>query len=120
VSGLAEAGLAGRRSSLLGPTLGRPAGVGPAVAAAQAAGHGVRVEEGVLAARLSMAADKSSIIETRPPKVIVEPDRGSVTVLVFGGTITPLLGGVELEAQACGPLDDVRAFEITAGDAWRC
>lgn len=98
-----------------------------AVAAAQAAGPGVdgsgepfRVTEGVLAARIAIAGAKSSIIETRPPAVIVEEERGSVTVLVFGGTISPILGGMELEAQACGPLDDVPASDLTAADAWRC
>ena len=98
-----------------------------AVSAAQAAGAGVdadgvyfRVAEGVLAARIAMAGAKSSIIETRPPAVIVEEERGSVTVLVFGGTISPILGGMELEAQACGPLDDVPASQLTAADAWRC
>jgi len=97
-----------------------------AVAAAQAAGPGedggtpFRVSEGILAARIAMAGSKSSIIETRPPAVIVEEERGSVTVLVFGGTISPILGGMELEAQACGPLDDVPASQLTSSDAWRC
>ena len=91
-----------------------------AVAAAQVAGPGFREAEGVLAARIAMAGAKSSIIETRPPAVIVEEERGSVTVLVFGGTISPILGGMELEAQACGPLDDVPASDLTAADAWRC
>ena len=81
-----------------------------AVAAAQIAGEGNREREGELAAQIAMAAAQSSIIETRPPQVIVEPERGVVTVLVFGGTITPVLGGVELTAQACGPLDDVPAL----------
>lgn len=91
-----------------------------AVAAAQRAGHGAREAEGVLAAQIAMAAAQTSIVETRPPQVIVEPERSSVTVLVFGGTITPVLGGVELTAQACGPLDDVPATELNAGDVWRC
>ena len=91
-----------------------------AVAAAQIAGEGNREREGELAAQIAMVAAQSSIIETRPPQVIVEPERGVVTVLVFGGTITPVLGGVELTAQACGPLDDVPASDLIAGDAWRC
>ena len=104
-----------------------------AVAAAQAAGPGprecdgdtmttetARECEGQLAARLAIAGAASSIIETRPPAVAVEPERGSVTVVVFGGTISPLLGGVELTAQACGPLDDVPASELTGSDVWRC
>ncbi len=103
-----------------------------ALSAAQVAGPGdqecdgvvrpVRECEGMLGARLAMAAAKSSIVETRPPAVVVESERGTVTVLVFGGTITPLLGGVELTAQACGPLDDVPAWQLTAaaGDVWRC
>ena len=91
-----------------------------AVAAAQVAGDGNREAEGVLAAQIAMAAAQSSIVETRPPAVIVEPERSSVTVLVFGGTMTPVLGGVELTAQACGPLDDVLATELSADDAWQC
>ena len=104
-----------------------------AVAAAQAAGPGTRecdgdtttMEtarqcEGELAARLAMAASASSIIETRPPAVAVESERGSVTVVVFGGTISPLLGGLELTGQACGPLDDVPASELTGTDIWQC
>ena len=104
-----------------------------AVAAAQAAGPGprecdgdttttetARECEGQLAARLAIAGAASSIIETRPPAVAVESERGSVTVVVFGGTISPLLGGVELTAQACGPLDDVPASELTGSDVWQC
>ena len=98
-----------------------------AVSAAQTAGPGVdgsgepfRVIEGILAARIAMAGSKSSIIETRPPAVIVEEDRGSVTVLIFAGTISPILGGMEMEAQACGPLDDVPAHQLTAADVWEC
>ena len=104
-----------------------------AVAAAQSAGPGrsecdgdtttmetARQCEGELAARLAMAAAASSIIETRPPAVAVESERGSVTVVVFGGTISPLLGGLELTGQACGPLDDVPASELTGTDIWQC
>ena len=104
-----------------------------AVAAAQAAGPGpqecdgdlttmetARECEGILAARIAIAGAKSSIIETRPPAVAVESERGSVTVLVFGGTISPVLGGLELTGQACGPLDDVPASELTGTDIWRC
>ena len=106
-----------------------------AVAAVQAAGPGqdecdgdtstietARQCQGVLAARIAMAGTGSSIIETRPPAIIVESERGSVTAVVFGGTISPVLGGLELSAQACGPLDDVPASELTAGgaDIWRC
>ena len=104
-----------------------------AVAAAQAAGPGMRecdgdtttMEtarecEGELAARLAMAGAASSIIETRPPAVAVESERGSVTVVVFGGTISPLLGGLELTGQACGPLDNVPASELTGTDIWQC
>ena len=106
-----------------------------AVAAAQAAGPGqdecdgdtstietARECQGVLAARIAIAGAASSIIETRPPAIVVESERGSVTALVFGGTISPVLGGLELTAQACGPLDDVPASQLTAGgaDIWRC
>ena len=104
-----------------------------AVAAAQGAGPGIqecdgdpdtietaRECEGILGARLAMVASDSSVVETRPPAVVVEPDRGVVTVLVFGGTISPVLGGLELTAQACGPLDDVPGLELTGTDVWQC
>lgn len=104
-----------------------------AVSAAQAAGPGVqecdgdtttmesaRECEGILGARLAMVASDSSIVETRPPAVVVESERGIVTVLVFGGTISPVLGGLELTAQACGPLDDVPGSELTGTDIWQC
>ena len=103
-----------------------------AVAAAQAAGPGfqecdgdpmpetARECEGILGARLAMVASDSSIVETRPPAIVVESEKGTVTVLVFGGTISPLLGGLELTAQACGPLDNVPASELTGTDIWQC
>ena len=91
-----------------------------AVDAAQVAGSGLRESEGVLAARIAMAGAASSIVETRPPVVAVQEERGTVTVLVFGGTISPILGGLELQAQACGPLDDVPASMLTGTDVWRC
>ena len=76
--------------------------------------------EGILGARLAMVASDSSIVETRPPAIVVESEKGIVTVLVFGGTISPLLGGLELTAQACGPLDNVPASELTSTDIWQC
>ena len=106
-----------------------------AVAAAQAAGPGERecdgdmttVEsarqcEGVLGARRAMIASRSSVIETRPPAVVVEVERGIVTVLVFGGALSPVFGGLELAGQACAPLDDVPASQLTGTDTdiWRC
>ena len=104
-----------------------------AVAAAQAAGPGTaecdgdpltietaRECEGILGARLAMVASESSAVETRPPAIAVEGERGIVTVLVFGGTISPILGGLELTAQACGPLDNVPASELTGTDIWQC
>ncbi|MCY4421447.1 MAG: hypothetical protein OXC06_00100 [Acidimicrobiaceae bacterium] len=77
---------------------------------------------GILEARLAMIAARGSVIETRLPAVAVEEDRGTVTVLVFGGIISPVLGGVELTGQACGPLDSVSVSELTAADSdlWRC
>ena len=104
-----------------------------AVAAAQAAGPGAqecdgdpltmetaRECEGILAARIAIAGAKSSVIETKAPVVAVESERGSVTAVVFGGTITPLLGGLEITGQACGPLDDVPASELTGTAVWQC
>lgn len=104
-----------------------------AVAAAQAAGPGegecdddpattetARMCDGALAARIAMAASRNSIIETRPPAVDVEADRGVVSVIVFGGTISPVFGGLEVTAEACGPLDDALALELSGTDIWRC
>ena len=91
-----------------------------AVSAAQAAGAGSRVGEGVLAARLALAGAQASVSETRLPIVRVEPERGSVEVLVFGGVNTPVLGTLDLTVRACGPLDDVPAAQLTAADAWEC
>ncbi len=75
---------------------------------------------GALAARIAMAASRNSIIETRPPAVDVEADRGIVSVIVFGGAITPVFGGLEVTAEACGPLDDVPASDLSGTDPWQC
>ena len=104
-----------------------------AVAAAQAAGPGdsecdgdnttvetARECEGELGARLAMAASRSSIIETRPPVIAVEAERGIVRALVFGGAISPVFAGMELAAQACAPLDDVPPSELVGDDIWQC
>ena len=99
--------------------------------AAQAAGAGevecdgvpmtpARECEGVQAARLALLAARGSVVETRLPAVVPEPERGSVTVLVFGGVNSPLLGGIELTARACGPLDDVPAQQLVGSDVWEC
>ena len=90
------------------------------VAAAQAAGPTLRESEGVLAARIAIAGAQASVIETRLPVAVVEPERGSVTILVYGGIISPLLGGMEFKAEACGPLDDVPASQLTGTDVWQC
>ena len=104
-----------------------------AVAAAQAAGpeeqecdddtttmETARQCEGIVAARIAMIGAKNSVAETRPPVITVESERGTVTALVFGGTISPVLGIMELAGEACGPLDDVPASELTGTDIWRC
>lgn len=91
-----------------------------AVNAAQIAAPDDRVDEGVLAAQVALAAARSSIVETRPPAVVVEPERGQVQVLVFAGTISPVFGGVEFIVQACGPLDDVITSALASAGAWRC
>ena len=91
-----------------------------AVNAAQTAAPGNREAQGVLAAQISLAATRSSAIETRPPAVVVESDRGQVQVLVFAGTISPIIGGVELVAQACGPLDDIATSALSSAEAWTC
>ena len=103
------------------------------VAAAQAAGPGTmecdgdatteetaRQCEGTVGVRLAMAAARNSVGEARPPAVIVEPERGMVTVHVFGITPSPLFGALEFTAHACAPLDDNSPSELTSTDAWRC
>ena len=91
-----------------------------AVAVAQAAAADERETEGVAAAQRALAGARASVRETRPPEVTVEPERGSVEVLVFGGVNTPVLGTLILTARACAPLDDVPAAQLTASDAWEC
>ena len=76
--------------------------------------------EGALAARIALASSGASIIETRPPAVAVLRDRGIVSVIVFGGTISPVFGGLEITAEACGPLDNVPASELAGTDIWQC
>ena len=85
-------------------------------------GDELRVCEGRFAARLAMAATDSSAIITRDPVVVVEEDKGIVSVLVFGGTLTPIFGGIEITALACAPLDTVEPSRLTAadGEVWRC
>ena len=91
-----------------------------AVAVSQAAAADDREAEGVAAAQRALAGARASVRETRPPEVTVEPERGSVEVLVFGGVNTPVLGTLNLTARACAPLDDVPAAQLTASDAWEC
>ena len=80
----------------------------------------VRECEATLGARVAMAASRSSVVEARPPAVAVEAERGIVTVLVFGAAISPVFGDLEVVAEACGPLDDVPASELTGTGIWRC
>lgn len=90
------------------------------VSAAQVAGTGFRVDEGVRAARIAMAGARSSAIQTRLPEVVVKEEQGVVEVRVFGGVFSPILGSVKLVARACGPLDDVPAERLTDADSWQC
>ena len=48
----------------------------------------------------------------------VEPGLGQVRSLVFAGTLSPIFGGVEISALACGPLDDVTSAPASV-EAWR-
>ena len=91
-----------------------------AVNAAQTAVPDDREVQGVLAAQIALAAARNSAVETRPPAVIVEADRGQVQALVFAGTISPVFGGVEVSAQACGPLDDITTSVLSSAEAWQC
>ncbi len=91
-----------------------------AVSAAQAAAADDRESEGVRAAQLAMAGARASVRETDPPVVIVEPERGTVGVWVFGGVNTPVLGMLQLTARACAPLDDVPLSQLADSDAWTC
>ena len=90
-----------------------------AVNAAQNAASGSRVSEGVLAAQITLAVS-SSAVETRTPAVVVEAERGQVQALVFAGTISPIFGGVEFSALACGPLDDITTSALSSAEAWQC
>ena len=76
--------------------------------------------EGIIAARAAMIGARGSVIQTRMPAVVVEPDKGTVTVLVFGGVISPVLGGIEFTGRACGPLDNVPVSSLSSPEAWQC
>ena len=91
-----------------------------AVIAAQSAFASEREAEGRLAARISLVASSSTVIETRPPAIIVEEGRGVVQALIFASTISPIMGEVELTALSCGPLDNLTAAELTESDPWTC
>ena len=80
----------------------------------------VRECAGILEARVAMIGASGSVLETRLPAVVVQEDRGTVTVLVFGGVISPVLGGIELTGRACGPLDDAGVAAVSSPDMWRC
>ena len=90
------------------------------VNAARNAAPGDRVNEGVPAARLALIAARSSAIETRPPAMATEPERGQVKVLVLDGIISPVFGGAEPSARACGPLDDIATSAPSNAAAWQC
>ena len=91
-----------------------------AVSVAQAAAADEREAEGIAAAQRALAGASASVAATGDPVVTVEPERGSVEVLVFGAVNTPVLGRLHLTARACAPLDDVPAGQLTAADAWEC
>lgn len=90
------------------------------LSAAQAAEVDAREREGVAAAVRALAGASASVAATGDPVVTVEPERGSVRVVVVGGVNTPALGELHLRAVACGPLDNVPASQLTATDAWQC
>ena len=106
-----------------------------AIAGAQAAGPGpqecdgdlttmetARECEGILgcAAGHRVASD-SSIVETRPPAIVVESEKGiRHGSRVRGDHLSRCWAGSELTAQACGPLDNVPASELTSTDIWQC
>lgn len=105
-----------------------------AVAAAQVAGPavdgGCQTEPGVtgsarqcealLAAAIAFEGARGSVIPHRTPLVAVNADEGLVRVVVFGQTVSPVLGRMTVRASACGPLDDVPASVLTVADAWHC
>lgn len=77
---------------------------------------------GIRAARLALAGASSSVTETRTPIVVVNEGRGTVTALVYGGTRSPVLGILEVTGQACGPIGNIQARDLTASanERWRC
>lgn len=96
-----------------------------AVVAAQIAEDGDRQAQGENAARIAMAGASGSVSMTGDPSVVVERERGVVTVVVFGGIRTPLPignppGVLHLTAVACGPLEDVPVVELVQIDVWAC
>ena len=97
-----------------------PAAADAVVNAARNAAPGDRVNEGVPAARLALIAARSSAIETRPPAMATEPERGQVKALVPGGIISPVFGRAELSARACGPPDDIATSALSSATARQC
>ena len=76
--------------------------------------------EAVRAAQLAMAGARASVTETRRARVLIEGERGLVTVLVFGSTRSPIFGQINLAAQACAPLDDAPAAQFAGANPWQC
>jgi len=91
-----------------------------AVAAASIAASSDRQDAGALAAQLAIVAARGSLVETRAPQIIVEEDRGIVRALVFAGTLSPVFGGIEMSALACGPLENVNYVDLVGTDPWEC
>lgn len=90
------------------------------LSAAQAAEVDARQSEGEDAARRALAGASPSVRASGDPRVTVEPERGSVRVVVVGSVYSPVLRELHVRAVACGPLDSVPASQLTATDAWRC
>ena len=92
-----------------------------AVSVAQVAESGQRADEGRRAAESALAAAQASVRPTEErPEVNVYPERGSVEVVVFGAVNTPVLGTLRVAAQACAPLDDIPASQLTSDEPWEC
>ena len=91
-----------------------------AAGVAQVAESDQRKVEGEMAAERALAGAQALVRATDPPQVNVQPDRGLVQVLVSGAVNTPVLGTVRVAAQACAPLDDIPASQLTSDEPWEC
>ena len=79
-----------------------------------------RACRGVLATSRALRASGSMVGQWQPPEVRVSEESGIVSVTAFGRVLSPVLGNIEVTAQACGPLDQLASGGPTQADPSAC